>query len=135
VATPGSLERLAQAIALNIVLGNGDAHAKNLSLLHLASGGLTLTPLYDLMCTLHYGDDRLAMYVDSVQRTDRVTAQRIVNEIVRWGMSPGRAAEIVSDILDRAPAAIAAAREETEGVPDDLVVTIEGQLAQLRASD
>jgi len=134
VATPGSLERLAQAIALNVVLGNGDAHAKNLSLLHLASGGLTLTPLYDLMCTLHYGDDRLAMYVDSVQRTDRVAAPRIVNEIVRWGMSPGRAAEIVSDILDRAPAAIAAAREETGGVPDDLVATIEQRLAQLRAS-
>ncbi len=134
VATPGSLERLAQAIALNVVLGNGDAHAKNLSLLHLASGGLTLTPLYDLMCTLHYGDDRLAMYVDSIQRTDRLTAQRIVNEIVRWGMSPVLATEIVGDILDRAPGAIAVAREETDGVPDELVETIEQRLAQMRAA-
>jgi serine/threonine-protein kinase HipA len=134
-ATLNSLERLAQAIALNVMLGNGDAHAKNLSLLHHASGGLSLSPLYDLMCTLHYGDDRLAMYVDSVQRTDRVTAGRIVNEIVRWGTSPNRAAEIVSDILDRAPRAISAAREETEGVPEDLATTIERRLAQMRASD
>lgn len=134
VAAPDSLERLAQAITLNVVLGNGDAHAKNLSLLHRASGGLTLTPLYDLMCTLHYGDDRLAMYVDSVQRTDRVTAQRIVNEIVRWGMSAIVAAEVVGDLLDRTPGAIAAAREETEGVPDDLATTIERRLAQLRAA-
>ena len=61
---------------------------QELSLLHHASGGLTLAPLYDLMCTLHYEDDRLAMYVDGVRRTDRVTAQRMVNEVVRWGVSP-----------------------------------------------
>ncbi len=117
------------------MLGNGDAHAKNVSLLHHASGGLSLTPLYDLMCTLYYGDDRLAMYVDSVQRTDRVTAQRIVNEIVRWGVSPTAADRIVGDLLDKAPGAIAAAREETEGVPDDLVATIERRLARLRSVD
>ncbi len=134
VAAPGSLEKLVQGITLNVMLGNGDAHAKNLSLLHHASGGLSLAPLYDLMCTLHYGDDRLAMYVDSVQRTDRVTAERIVNEAVRWGMPPSRAAEIVGDLLDRAPGAIAAAREETEGAPKDLVVMIEQRLAQLRAA-
>ncbi len=134
VAAPASLERLAQTVALNLALGNGDAHAKNLSLLHAPSGGLAPAPLYDLMCTLHYGDNRLAMYVDSVQRTDRVTRERIVDEAVRWGMSPDHAAGIVGDLLDRAPAALAAAREETEGVPADLVATIERQLAQLRAA-
>jgi serine/threonine-protein kinase HipA len=134
VAAPDSLEKLAQAITLNVMLGNGDAHAKNFSMLHRASGGLTLTPLYDLICTLHYGDDRLAMYVDSVQRTDGVTAERIVNEAVGWGLSPNRATEIVSALLERAPAAIAAAREETEGVPDGLATTIERRLAQLQAT-
>lgn len=134
VAAPEALERLARATTLNVVLGNGDAHAKNLSLLHHPSGGLSLTPLYDLMCTLHYGDDRLAMYVDSVQRTDRVTAQRIVNEIARWGVSPSRAAEIVGDLLDQAAAAITAAREQTEGAPNDLIATIERRLAQLQAA-
>lgn len=133
-AAPDSLERLTQTIALNVALGNGDAHAKNLSLLHAPSGGLALTPLYDLMCTLHYGDDRLAMYIDSVQRTDHVTRERILNETVRWGMSPGRAAEILDDLLDRVPAALAAAREETEGVPADLVATIKRQLMQLGGS-
>lgn len=132
VATPDSLERLAQAVTLNVVLGNGDAHAKNFSLLHTPSGRLSLTPLYDLMCTLHYGDDRLAMYVDSVQRTDRVTAERIVNEAIRWGMSARQAGAIVDDILARAPGAVALAREETGGVPDELAATIERRLADLR---
>ena len=132
VAAPDSLEKLLQAVTLNVLLGNGDAHGKNFSLLHHASGALTLTPLYDLMSTLHYGDDRLAMYIDSVQRTDRVTAQRIANEAVRWGLSRERATETIGDLLEKAPAAMVAAREETDGVPDDLVSTIERQLAQLR---
>ena len=133
-AAAGSLEKLAQAVTLNVMLGNGDAHAKNFSMLHPASAELTLSPLYDLMCTLHYGDERLAMYVDSVQRTDRVTAERIVNEAVGWGLSPAAAGETVGDLLERAPGAIAAAREETEGVPDGLAKTIERRLAQLQAT-
>lgn len=134
VAAPDSLEKLAQATTLNVMLGNGDAHAKNLSLLHHATGGLSLAPLYDLMCTRLYGDDRLAMHVDSVQRTDRVTGRRIVNEIVGWGLSAARATEIVNDLLNRAPDAIAAAREETGGVSNDLIATIERGLAQLQAA-
>lgn len=134
VAAPDSLKRLAQAMTLNVVLGNGDAHAKNFSLLHTPAGGLSLSPLYDLMCTRYYGDDRLAMFVDSVQRTDRVTAERVVNEAIRWGMSPNRATEIVGDLLERALGAIALARDETESAPEDLVTTIEHRLAQLRAA-
>lgn len=114
------------------MLGNGDAHAKNLSLLHHPSGALSLSPLYDLMCTRHYGDDRLAMYVDSVQRSDRVSAERIVNETIRWGVSSNRANEIVGELLDGASAAIASARDETGGAPEDLVATLEGRLARLR---
>jgi serine/threonine-protein kinase HipA len=131
VAATDSLERLLQAVTLNVLLGNGDAHAKNFSLLHHASGALTLTPLYDIINTLHYGDDRLAMYIDSVQRTDRVTAERIANEAVRWGMSRERAAGAIADVLDRAPAAMSAARKQTPGLPRDLYATVETQLARL----
>lgn len=135
VAAPDSLEKLLQAVTLNVLLGNGDAHGKNFSLLHNPSGALTLTPLYDLMSTLHYEDNRLAMYVDSVQRTDRVTAQRIADEAARWGLSRERAAGAVGDLLDKAPAAMAAAREETDGVPAGLIATIKRQLAQLRSAE
>lgn len=132
-AAPGSLERLLQAVTLNVLLGNGDAHGKNFSLLHHGSGVLTVTPLYDLISTLHYGDKRLAMSIDSVQRTDRVTGERIVNEAARWGLSRRLATEIVSSVLDNAPAAIAAARQETDGVPAALLATIESQLGLLRS--
>ena len=134
VAAPDSLQRLLEAVTVNCLIGNGDAHAKNFSLLHNTFGALTLTPLYDLMCTLYYGDDRLAMCIDSVHRTNRVTVERIANEAARWGMPRERAMTIVVDLLERAPAAITAARDETEGVPKEMVSTIEDQLAQMRSS-
>jgi S-adenosylmethionine synthetase len=102
--------------------------------LHHGFGALAMAPLYDLMSTLHYGDDRLAMSIDTVQRTDRVTAKRIANEAVRWGLSGERATSTIADLLESAPAAIAAALEETDGVPDALLSTIEGQLALLLSS-
>jgi len=133
VAAADSLERFLQAVTLNVLIGNGDAHAKNFSLLHHASGALTLTPLYDLMCTLHYGDNRLAMYIDTVQRTDRVTAERIANGAVGWGMSRERAEATINDILDRAPTAMSAARKQTPRLPRELYATVQAQLSQLRS--
>lgn len=133
VAAPDSLERLLEAVTLNALIGNGDAHAKNFSLLHTEDGVLTLAPLYDLMCTLHYDDDRLAMYIDNVHRTDRLTVERIVNEAVRWGMPRERATEVVVTLLEKAPSALGLAREETEGVPAKLVATAKAQLKQLRS--
>ena len=133
VAAPDSLERLLEAVTVNALIGNGDAHAKNFSLLHTEDGALTLTPLYDLMCTLHYGDDRLAMYIDNIHRSNRLTVARIVNEAVRWGMSRDRATELVVDLLEKAPSALGLARKETPGVPAKLVATVEAQLKQLRS--
>lgn len=133
VATPDSLERLLEAVTVNALIGNGDAHAKNFSLLHTDDGALTLAPLYDLMCTLYYGDDRLAMHIDNIHRTNRLTVARIVNEAVRWGLSRDRATEIVTNLLDKAPSALDLAREETKGVQATLVETVETQLKQLRS--
>jgi serine/threonine-protein kinase HipA len=132
VATPADLERLLQAVTVNVLLGNGDAHAKNLSLLHQSSGTLRLAPLYDLMCTLAYDDDQLAMYVDDVRRTNRVTAERIVNEATAWGMSRSRVTEIVGELLARGPDAVEAARDETANVPEAILSTVRAQLDQLR---
>jgi serine/threonine-protein kinase HipA len=130
-STSDSAEALLRALTLNVLIGNGDAHGKNFSLLHLPSGALALAPLYDVMSTLFYGDDRLAMYVDNVHRTDLVTADRIVNEAASWGLSKGRAAEIVADILERSPGAIAAAQVETDGLPPEIPALVEVQLTRL----
>ena len=130
-ATPDSLDTLLRALTVHVLLGNGDAHAKNYSLLHDPSGALRLAPLYDLMSTLPYGDDRLAMYVDSVQRTNRVTATRITNEAARWGMSRQRALEIVMDMVERAPSAVQSAATETPDLPDAIPEIVQAQIDQI----
>jgi len=56
-----------------------------------------------------------------------------VNEAVRWGISGDRATEVVVNLLEKAPAALGRAREETEGVPAKLVATVNAQLKQLRS--
>ena len=43
--------------------GNGDLHAKNLSILGGRHGGFAMAPIYDIPCTLLYGDDSLALPV------------------------------------------------------------------------
>jgi serine/threonine-protein kinase HipA len=134
VAATDSLERLLKAVTVNVLVGNGDAHAKNFSLLHDASGALHLAPLYDLMCTLTYGDDRLAMYVDDVRRTNRVTADRIVNEAAGWGMYRSQASDVVMDVLERSADAVDAAAQETDQLPQEIVDIIDRQRTGLRST-
>jgi len=134
-AEPSAPETLLRALTLNVALGNCDAHAKNFSLLHTPTGALRLAPLYDLLSTRLYPlDDKLAMYVDSVQKADRVTAERIVNEAIRWGMTRGSAEEIVTDSLDRLPAAVLAAAEEIDALPPSLPELVSKRVNQLRSS-
>ncbi len=132
VAEPDSMETLLRAVTLNVAIGNGDAHGKNFSLLHERSGVLRLAPLYDLVSTLVYGLDRLAMFVDTIQRIDRVTADRVVNEAARWGMARDRAEQIVGDLVARIPDAADAASNEVDGVPSALRRIVNGQVGILR---
>lgn len=41
--------------------GNGDLHAKNLSVLGNAGGAFAMAPIYDVPCTLVYGDNTMAL--------------------------------------------------------------------------
>jgi serine/threonine-protein kinase HipA len=134
-ADPDSLESLLRAVTLNVVIGNGDAHAKNFSLLHDRGGALRLAPLYDLLSTLMYSDDRLAMYIDNVHRTNRVTFERLINEAATWGLSRARAEEVVITLLARIPEAVDRAERETPGTPADLLEIVRSQLNGLRPSD
>lgn len=135
VAPPGSAEAFLRALTLNVAIGNCDAHAKNFSLLHTESGALRLAPLYDLLSTRVYPlKDHLAMYIDSVQRVDRVTTDRIVKEASRWSLRRTRAEEVVVELLERLPDAVSAAATETPGVPDQLLAQLERRVDNLRSS-
>jgi len=66
-----------ELLAFSFLIGNGDLHAKNVSI--VAPGGLLqLSPAYDLLSTRPYGDQTLAMEFegrkDNVKRRDFIAA-------------------------------------------------------------
>lgn len=126
-----ALEQLLRLTICNVLIGNGDAHGKNLSLLHTESGALALSPAYDLLSTLFYGDQRLAMYIDSVQRMDRVTFDRIAAEASRWGLPAHRVAHVIDDVVARSPSARTEAAAETPGVPSEIPQIVSDQLDRM----
>lgn len=131
---PNSLATLLQSVFLHVLVGNGDAHGKNYSLLHESSGAVHLAPLYDVMSTLYYGDNRLAMYIDDVRRTDLVTTDRILNETTSWGMARRTASDIVDDLVARVPGAVEGALAETPDLPDEIQRIVSSQLERMRGS-
>jgi serine/threonine-protein kinase HipA len=71
--TPGVARlRLVDWVIFNYLIGNADAHAKNLSAL-VSEKGLELAPVYDLLSVTPYGDDRLALYIGYAETFEAVT--------------------------------------------------------------
>jgi serine/threonine-protein kinase HipA len=63
-------------VIFNVLTGNADAHAKNLTIL-LTDPGPRLAPFYDLLCTKIYGSltDKLAMKIGGENRPDWLQAK------------------------------------------------------------
>jgi serine/threonine-protein kinase HipA len=66
--------QLLRWLAFNFLIGNADAHGKNLALLYNETGSVRLAPFYDLLCTTVYPelDQRLAMRLGGERRPDRL---------------------------------------------------------------
>lgn len=71
------IKALLQWVVFNFLIGNADAHGKNVSLL-LGEQGPQLAPFYDLMSTAVYPElnERLAMRIGGEDRPDWVIARR-----------------------------------------------------------
>lgn len=107
--------RLVQLVALSYAIGNGDLHGKNISV-RVHGGDVRLSPLYDVLSTLPYGDDRMALGVEG--RDKNVTRRDIVNFGERIGVREAATARFV----DRLVPAVGAALERLGeiGLPPDL---------------
>jgi serine/threonine-protein kinase HipA len=60
-------------VMFNYLIGNSDAHAKNISLM-VNSHGYALAPFYDLLCVQAYGDNELALFIGDESTYDAVGA-------------------------------------------------------------
>jgi serine/threonine-protein kinase HipA len=83
--------------------GNGDLHAKNVSVLRSAGGAWTVAPVYDVACTLVYDDASMALPIDG--RTTRLRARHWHAFAEAIGL-PERAARSADALALKAAAAV-----------------------------
>jgi len=75
--------RLLEQLAFSYLIGNGDLHAKNVSI--TAPQGITqLSPAYDVICTRPYGDQSLALEFEG--RNKNVKRRDFINFGERFGV-------------------------------------------------
>jgi len=109
-------------VTLSVLVGNADAHAKNLSLIHEPGGQVRLAPAYDLMATVRYPNVSTVpgMFVNGVRDISAITRSDLVEEATTWGMAPRLAEARVERLLGDAADAIGRAAEDVSP-PGDLV--------------
>jgi serine/threonine-protein kinase HipA len=124
------LRRLLERVVFTVVVGDADAHGKNLSLLHPAPGMVELAPLYDIVPTALWPTLRplAAMRIAGRELLTDVTAPDLASEARQWGLSRAASTTVIRQVIDRLEAAVDA------GAVDDvpgLAPLVRANLARL----
>lgn len=89
---------LLKQITFSYLIGNGDMHAKNISLTESpTTGHIGLTPAYDLICTLIYGDTKMALKLDA--KDSNLKRRDIIIFGQRFGLSRDAIESMMDDLL------------------------------------
>lgn len=104
-----------EAVALNVAIGNADAHARNYSVLLDPDGAVTFAPLYDLISTRLWSelDADSAQLVHGRSELDDVTRADLIAEATGWGLPLRFVTSRVEGVLERMAARLDAAVDET----------------------
>ncbi len=102
------LDRLVAATTFTIVIGNADAHGKNLALLHREPGIVELAPLYDTVPTSLWPNLRArgAMSVNGSWELSTLTLDDIAHEAAQWRHDRNRALAVATETAERVRAAV-----------------------------
>jgi serine/threonine-protein kinase HipA len=92
------LERLLAAATFTVLIGNADAHGKNLALLHPTPETIELAPLYDTVPTVLWPKLRTrgAMSIDGRWELAEITAENLISEAAAWPLERERARLVVA---------------------------------------
>ncbi len=94
------LKRFFEWMFFNLMVGNNDSHAKNLSLYQLPGEGKRLTPHYDLMCTRLYPglSKEFAFRVGDKTMPGDIGPEQIAKLATDLGVKPGYLKDIAGSI-------------------------------------
>ena len=88
--------RLAHLVAFAWLTGNGDLHAKNVSVINKGRG-FELAPIYDIPSTLPYGDSTLALTVGGVR--DNLSPRKFAEFTASLSLSEAATHKVIADVL------------------------------------
>lgn len=63
-ASEAAAYQIYKQVVFDWLIGNGDAHAKNFSVIQNSLGEWKIAPAYDLLCTMFYGDRKMALSLE-----------------------------------------------------------------------
>jgi serine/threonine-protein kinase HipA len=92
-----SAARLVRQFVFSYAIGNGDLHAKNVSVFNEPDGVWSVTPAYDLLSTLPYGDDRMALQFEG--RDMRITGSMFRGFAELYELRPRVITRILDDVV------------------------------------
>lgn len=103
------LQQLVRAVTYTALIGNADAHGKNVSLLHTEPGRVALAPLYDTVPTALWPKlpDRAAMAVNGRSKLTDITLVNVAEEARAWPLDPSAAVSIAGVTAERILGAVA----------------------------
>jgi serine/threonine-protein kinase HipA len=111
-------QRLLQWLVFNNIIGNNDAHGKNISLL-LSRDGVKLAPFYDLLSTAIYPgiSQKLAMKVGGENRPDWVMLRHWEELATDGNVGPRAVFAVIEELLEKWPAAFHKTRNDLVSGP------------------
>ena len=130
-----TIETWIRQLTYHVAIGNNDAHAKNIALMHLATG-TELTQIYDALPNLFQEGIvkwDLALAIDGQFDHRRISMERILAEIASWRViSESRAEALVEKTLRELNDAVAAVAPPA-GASPGMVARLTWNVSQLLA--
>ena len=95
------LKEMTRRLTLNVLLGNGDAHIKNWSLIYCTPNKPRLAPAYDLVSTVAWTqhDQTIALNMAGTKRFDAIGLDTFNAFFQRLGLSGQVREELLAEVL------------------------------------
>jgi serine/threonine-protein kinase HipA len=133
----GAVEKWLRHLTFHVAIGNNDAHAKNVALMHLSTG-TELAQVYDALPNLFQAGLvkwDLALAVNGIFEHRRLSVEIILEEANSWGViGATRASTLVSETLVALDGAITDVTPP-EGVSNDMIEHLQWNVRRLLAGE
>lgn len=128
------LKEMARRLALNALLGNGDAHLKNWSLIYSDPARPRLAPAYDLVSTVPYTthDTTTALNMAGVKRFDAIGIDTFSTLFTRVGLHDQVREDLIEEVRTTIKRVLATWQRHfaAANVPGHLIKNIEAHIAR-----